>query len=78
MRKIGNDVDDKTIEALLLICKKNSTVFQKFFTQKAKMLKTKKLRRYDLYAPAAANIKEKNYSYNQSVKLVFESLGKFS
>jgi oligoendopeptidase F len=78
MRNIGNDVDDKTIEALLLICKKNSTVFQKFFTQKAKMLKTKKLRRYDLYAPAAANIKEKNYSYNQSVKLVFESLGKFS
>jgi oligoendopeptidase F len=31
-----------------------------------------------LYAPAAANIKEKNYSYNTSVKLVFESLGKFS
>ena len=78
MRNIGNDVDDKTIESLLFVCKKNASVFQKFFVQKAKMLNMKKLRRYDLYAPAAANIKEKNYSYNKSVKLVFESLGKFS
>ena len=78
MRNIGNDVDDKTIESLLSVCKKNSSVFQKFFAQKAKMLKMKKLRRYDLYAPAAANIKEKNYTYKKSVKLVFESLGKFS
>ena len=78
MRNIGNDVDDETINALLKTCKKNSKVFQKFFVQKAKMLDVKKLRRYDLYAPAAANIKEKNYQYNKSVKLVFESLGRFS
>ncbi|MCV0409453.1 M3 family oligoendopeptidase [Nitrosopumilus sp.] len=78
MRNIGNDVDDKTIESLLAVCRKNSPVFQKFFLQKAKMLRMKKLRRYDLYAPAASNIKEKNYSYNSSVKLVFESLGRFS
>ena len=78
MRNIGNDVDDKTIESLLSVCRKNSTVFQKFFVQKAKMLELKKIRRYDLYAPAANKIKEKNYSYNKSVKLVFESLGKFS
>ena len=78
MRNIGNDVDDKSIESLLLVCRKNSHVFQNFFVQKAKMLRMRKLRRYDLYAPAAANIKEKNYSYNKSVKLVFESLGKFS
>ncbi len=78
MRNIGNDVDDKTIESLLTVCKRNSPVFQKFFMQKAKMLKMKKLRRYDLYAPAAANIKEKNYQYDKSVKIVFESLRRFS
>ena len=78
MRNIGNDVDDKTIESLLQVCRKNSSVFQKFFVQKAKMLKMKNLRRYDLYAPASSNIKEKNYSYDKSVKLVFDSLGKFS
>jgi oligoendopeptidase F len=78
MRNIGNNVDDKTIESLLTVCRKNSPVFQKFFLQKAKMLKMEKLRRYDLYAPASANIKEKNYQYDKSVKLVFESLGRFS
>jgi oligoendopeptidase F len=78
MRNIGNDVDDKTIESLLQVCRKNTSVFQKFFVQKAKMLKMKKLRRYDLYAPAASNIKEKNYPYDKSVRLVFDSLGKFS
>jgi len=78
MRNIGNNIDDKTIESLLSVCRKNSPVFQKFFVQKAKMLKIKKLRRYDVYAPTATNIKEKNYTYNKSVKLVFESLEKFS
>ena len=78
MRNIGNDVDDKTIESLLQVCRKNSPVFQKFFVQKAKMLKMKKLRRYDLYAPAASNIKEKKFPYNKSVRLVFDSFGKFS
>ncbi len=78
MRNIANDVNDKTIESLLQVCRKNAPVFQKFFVQKAKMLKMKKLQRYDLYAPSAANIKEKNYQYDKSVKLVFDSLGKFS
>ena len=78
MRNIGNDVDDKTIKSLLSVCRRNSPVFQKFFVQKARMLKAKKLRRYDLYAPAAADIRERRYSYDKSVRLVFESLGKFS
>lgn len=78
MRNIGNDIDDATIEILLSVCGKNSTVFQKFFVQKAKMLKMKKLRRYDLYAPVSNKIKEKNYSYDKSVKLVLDSLEKFS
>ena len=78
IRNVGNDVDDKTINSLLKVCKKNAPVFQKFFLQKAKMLGMKKLRRYDLYVPAAAKIKEKNYPYDKSVKLVFDSLEKFS
>ena len=77
MRNIGNDVGEKTINSLLRVCKINAPVFQKFFLQKAKMLKVKKLRRYDLYAPIT-KIKEKNYPYDKSVKLVLESLSKFS
>jgi oligoendopeptidase F len=78
IRNIANDVDDKTINSLLTVCKKNASIFQNFFIQKAKMLGLKKLRRYDLYAPATSKIKEKNYPYDKSVKLVFESLEKFS
>lgn len=78
IRNIGNDVDDKTINSLLEVCEKNVSVFQKFFLLKAKMIGMKKLRRYDLYAPSASKIKEKNYPYDKSVRLVFESLEKFS
>lgn len=78
IRNIANNVDDKTINSLLAVCKKNAPIFQNFFIQKAKMLGLKKLRRYDLYAPATSKIKEKNYPYDKSVKLVFESLEKFS
>lgn len=51
MRNIGNDVDDKTVNALLDTCQKNKGTFHKFFRQKAKILHLKKLQRYDLYAP---------------------------
>ena len=78
MRNIGNDVNDKTISSLLEVCGKNSKIFQDFFTLKAKMLGLKKLRRYDLYAPTTTKFKEKNYSYDKSVNLVLDSMGRFS
>ena len=78
IRNISNNVDDETTKTLLNVCKKNSKVFQKYFLQKAKLLGMKKLRRYDLYAPNKSKVKEKNYSYDKSVKLVLESLAKFS
>ena len=78
IRNISNDIDDETTNTLLDVCKKNSKIFQKYFLQKAKLLGMKKLRRYDLYAPNKSKIKEKNFSYDKSVKLVLESLEKFS
>ncbi|WP_042687072.1 M3 family oligoendopeptidase [Candidatus Nitrosotenuis chungbukensis] len=78
IRNIGNDVEDKTVNSLLDVCKKNSDVFYKFFAYKAKMLGLEKLRRYDLYAPSTKNIKEKTYSYESASKLVLNSLERFS
>ena len=78
VRNISNNIDNETIKTLLDVCKKNSKIFQKYFLQKAKLLGMKKLRRYDLYAPNKSETKEKKYSYNKSVKLVLESLAKFS
>ena len=78
IRNISNNIDDKTTNTLLNVCKKNTKIFQKYFLQKAKLLGMRKLRRYDLYAPGKSKIKEKNYAYATSVKLVLESLAKFS
>jgi oligoendopeptidase F len=78
VRNIANDIDDKTVNSLLSVCKNNSAVFQKYFIYKAKMLGIKKLRRYDLYAPAVKKIKQKTYTYDQAVKLVLSTLNSFS
>lgn len=78
VRNIANDVDDKTVNSLLLVCKNNAVVFQKYFIYKAKMLGMKKLRRYDLYAPAVTKIKQKTYTYDQAIKLVLKTLNSFS
>ena len=78
IRNISNNVDNETTKTLLNVCKKNSKIFQKYFLQKAKLLGMRKLRRYDLYAPGKSKVKEKNYAYGKSVKLVLESLAKFS
>ena len=78
IQNIGNDIDDKTVESLLQVCKKNAPVFQKYFLKKANMVGMKKLRRYDLYAPTKSKAKERNYSYDNAIKLVLDSLAKFS
>ncbi len=77
IRNIANDVDDSTVESLLGVCRENAGVFQKFFRLKARMLGVKRLRRYDLYAPASA-APGKKFTYGQSVRLVLDSLGRFS
>jgi oligoendopeptidase F len=78
VRNIGNDVDDKTVDSLLSVCKNNAPVFQKYFIHKARMLKIKKLRRYDIYAPAITNVKQKTYTFDQAVRLVLKTLNGFS
>ena len=78
IRNISNDIDNKTVSTLLDVCKKNTGIFQKYFAQKAKLVGVKKLRRYDLYAPTKSKIKQKSYSYDNAIKLVLESLGRFS
>lgn len=78
VRNIGNDVDDKTVGSLLSVCKNNASIFQKYFAYKARMLGMKKLRRYDIYAPAVTDVKQKTYTFDQAVKLVLKTLNDFS
>jgi oligoendopeptidase F len=66
------------VSSLLEVCRKNAGVFYEFFSYKAKMLGLKRLRRYDLYAPATKHLREKNYPYQNAASLVLDSLGRFS
>ncbi|TLX85045.1 MAG: M3 family oligoendopeptidase [Thaumarchaeota archaeon] len=77
VRNIGNDVDDKTVNVLLSLCKRNSDVFRTFFSQKARILNVKKLRRYDVYAPIQKR-EERKYNYDKAVRLVLQTLHNFS
>ena len=78
IRNVSNNLDDKTVEALLTVCRRNSTTFQEYFREKAKMLGTKKLRRYDLYAPLSTKKSgKKKFTYGKAVSTVLETFGSF-
>ena len=76
VRNKGNDIPDEAIEALLKVVKKNTKIFQDYFQLKAKILRVKKFKRFDLYAPYSA--KEKEYDYETSRRIVLDTFKEFS
>jgi oligoendopeptidase F len=78
VRNIANNVDDATVEVLLAACRKNSSIFQDYFREKARMLGMKKLRRYDLYAPISTKASDsKKFTYGKAVQSVLGTFGDF-
>jgi oligoendopeptidase F len=78
VRNITNNLDDATVNALLATCRKNASIFQDYFVEKAKMLGMKKLRRYDLYAPISNKASDsKKFSYGKAVQNVLNTFGDF-
>ncbi len=77
MRNEKNDISDEVISSLLEVCKKNAAIFQRFFKLKAKSLKVNKLKRFDLYAPYPTTKNLKNYTYDESTKMVSDVLKRF-
>ena len=75
VRNLGNDIPDEVVDTLLGVSEENSRVFQRFFNLKAKLLKTKKLRRYDIYAPVTSS--DKRFSYEQAVNLTLDCFAEF-
>jgi oligoendopeptidase F len=76
VRNMSNDLPDKSVEALLKVCKKNQSLFHKFFSLKAKEIGLDKLTRFDLYAPI--NKDSGKISYDESINLVLDTFGEFS
>ena len=75
VRNLANDIPDEAVEAMLNVVKKNVHLFQEYFKIKAKVCKLDKFDRYDLYTPA--HEEEKEYSYEESKKIVLETYKQF-
>jgi len=76
VRNWANHVPDEAVESLLQVCSKNVGIFQRYFKWKAKELRIKKLRRFDIYAPLQR--KDKKMDFEEAKKMVLEALEKFS
>lgn len=76
VRNLYNNIDDNTIEILLKVCRSNAIIFQKYFKEKSKMLKLKKLERYHLYAPLKFQKQEK-INYDNAIKTVINAYEDF-
>ena len=76
VRNWGNHVPDEAIDSLLEVCSKNVGIFQRYFKWKAKELKIKKLRRFDVYAPLQKI--EKKIEFEQAKEIVLKALEEFS
>jgi oligoendopeptidase F len=76
VRNLYNDIDDNTIETLLKVCRSNAIIFQRYFKEKSKMLKVKKLERYHLYAPLKFQKQEK-INYGNAVRTVINAYEDF-
>ncbi|HVH95850.1 MAG TPA: M3 family oligoendopeptidase, partial [Bacillus sp. (in: firmicutes)] len=76
VRNLYNNIDDKTIETLIEVCRANAGIFQRYFKEKSKMLKLKKLERYHLYAPLKIKKQEK-INYNKAMETVLNAYEDF-
>ncbi|MDO8661321.1 MAG: M3 family metallopeptidase, partial [Candidatus Woesearchaeota archaeon] len=86
VRNIGNDLSDAAVQVLLRVAQKNQTVFQEYFSLKAKLLGTKKFSRYDLYAPIVSSASseesgsktKETIPYQEACEIVLETFKDFS
>jgi oligoendopeptidase F len=75
-RNTLNDLPDPVVQTLLVVCRKNVGLFQRYFRLKAKWLQQDQLRRQDLYAPLAPS--ERRFSLAEARDLVLASFRDFS
>ncbi len=75
-RNLVNDVPDEIVQSLLDVARNNAHVFHRFFKLKAKWLKMDKLRRYDIYAPVAAD-NDTTYDFNKAAHMVLDAFTNF-
>ncbi|MDD3626516.1 MAG: M3 family oligoendopeptidase [bacterium] len=75
-RNFDNYIDDKVVDTLINVCTENRTVYQEYFKLKAKMLKMKKIQRYDIYAPLKKS--DRRYSFSESKQIILDIFSEFN
>jgi len=70
-----NDVPDEAVDTLLMTCRRNADVFQRFFVVKARLLKIKELNRYHIYAPLEES--DRTIPYTSAVQSVLAAYDSF-
>jgi len=75
-RNLRNDLNDDVVDALLSSCRRNASLYQRYFRLKAGWLGLDRLRRYDVYAPISSV--EREVPFDEGASIVFDSLRGFS
>jgi oligoendopeptidase F len=63
------------VYTLLVVCRKNASLFHRYFRLKARWVGVDRLRRYDVYAPVVKT--KKTYAFADAAQLVLDSFGEF-
>ena len=75
-RNVENDLPDEVVDTLLVVCRNNAKLFQRYFKFKARLLGLDQLRRYDIYAPLTPS--KKKFDYGVARQMVLDSYHAFS
>jgi oligoendopeptidase F len=74
-RNLFNDIPDEAVDTLLEVCRRNASIFQRYFQLKARHIGLERLRRYDIYAPVVKS--DKRYDFSTAADMVLDSFGRF-
>jgi len=74
-RNLENDLPDNVVDTLLEVCRRNASLFQRYFRLKARWLGIDCIRRYDIYAPVVKS--EKTYEFDTAANMVLDSFEGF-
>lgn len=75
VRNLGNDIPGAVVDTLLDVCRKNASLFHRYFRMKARWVGMERLRRYDIYAPVVKT--QKTYAFGDAARIVLDSFGEF-
>jgi len=74
-RNLFNDIPNEAVDTLLEVCRRNASLFQRYFQLKARHIGMERLRRYDIYAPVVRS--DKRYDFNAAAEMVLDAFSQF-